>query len=288
MRCFYAGGFLLMAMLVGCSGSEGRLSTPESVVHDTEADVYLISNLVGAPLAKDNNGRIARMAPDGRLLAAAWIEGGQNGVELHAPKGLCLVDDVLWVADIDVLRRFDRRSGAPLPGVAIPGASFLNDVSAAPDGTVYCTDSGLDANFQATGTDAIWRVGADLSPQRFAAGPELGQPNGIVALKTGVYVVGWRDGSFALIDGKGHRTELLRAPTAQLDGLLRLEGTEDRPPVWLATSWQGACIYRFDLQGGCTALPARLEQPADLGYDARRQRLLVPLFGSDRIEFVQR
>lgn len=281
-------GLGLVAMLAACSGSDGTLSTPESVLHDTKADVYLISNLVGAPLAKDNNGRIARMAPDGQLLAAAWIEGGRNGVELHAPKGLCLHDEVLWVADIDVLRRFDRRSGAPLPSVPIPGASFLNDVSAAPDGTVYCTDTGLDANFQATGTDAIWRVGKDLVPERFAAGPELGQPNGIVALQTGVYVVGWRDGSFALIDGKGHRTELLRAPTAQLDGLLRLEATGDRPPVWLATSWEGACIYRFDLQGGCTALPARLEQPADLGYDATRQRLLVPLFGSNRVEFVQR
>jgi hypothetical protein len=275
-------------MLAACGSQDGKLSTPESVLHDTKADVYLISNLVGAPLAKDNNGRIARMAPDGRLLAAAWIEGGRNGVELHAPKGLCLVDEVLWVADIDVLRRFDRNTGAPLPGVPIPGASFLNDVSAAPDGTVYCTDSGLDASFQATGTDAIWRVGADLQPQRFAAGPELGQPNGIVAQKTGVYVVSWRDGSFALIDGKGHRTELLRAPMAQLDGLLRLEATDDRPPVWLATSWAGACIYRFDLQGGCTALPARLEQPADFGYDAKRKRLLVPLFGSDRVEFVQR
>ena len=33
----------------------------------------------------------------------------------------------------------------------------------------------------------------------------------------------------------------------------------------VATSWLGSCVYRFDMQGGCTPLGIRLEQPADLG-----------------------
>ena len=48
-------------------------------------------------------------------------------------------------------------------------------------------------------------------------------------------------------------------------------------------SFSGSAIYRFDLAGAVTAVPVRLEQPADLGYDSKRNCLLVPLFGSDRL-----
>ncbi|HEB52872.1 MAG TPA: hypothetical protein ENI87_06430, partial [bacterium] len=88
------------------------LATPESVLYDPASDVWLVSNIAGEPLAKDGNGFIARVSPDDGS-ARAWIEGGRNGVTLHAPKGMALLGDDLWVADIDVVRRFDRRSGAP-------------------------------------------------------------------------------------------------------------------------------------------------------------------------------
>lgn len=270
-------------VFAGCAKEPEGLDTPESALHDLQADVYLVSNIQGLPVAKDGNGYIARLAPDGGM-QRYWIQGGRDGVTLHAPKGMALVGDVLWVADIDTLRRFDRTTGKPLGDVGIPGATFLNDVSAAPDGTVYCTDSGLDASFGPTGTDAIWKVGKDNQPVAFARGAELGQPNGLVALSTGVYYVSWRDGTFCLVDGTGFRTVLATAPQAQLDGLVRLDST---PPSWLATSWLGSCVYRFDVQGGCTPLGIRLEQPADLGYDAKRRRLLVPLFGQNRLELLQ-
>ncbi|MFY9340979.1 MAG: hypothetical protein WAT39_00725 [Planctomycetota bacterium] len=273
-------------VLAACSGEPPGFATPESALHDPVADVYLVSNIDGAPLAKDGKGSIARVDPDGSL-QRYWIASGTNGVTLHAPKGLALVDDVLWVADIDVLRRFDRSSGAPLGEVAIPGATFLNDVSAGPAGAVYCTDSGLDAQFQPTGTDAIWRVGKDGAVTALIRGPELGQPNGLVARDGGVYVVSWRDGSFYQVDYRGVRTDLGKAPSAQLDGLVRVEAKQaGEAAAWYATSWAGQGIVRFDVTGGCTALPLRLEQPADCGWDATRRRLLVPLFGANRLELV--
>jgi sugar lactone lactonase YvrE len=280
-------GGLAALLLAGCTAADpAGFDTPESAVHDAVADVYLVSNLNGAPLAKDNNGYIARVEPDGGM-QRYWIQGGKNGVTLHAPKGLALAGDVLWVADIDVLRKFDRRTGAPLGEVALPGATFANDVSAGPDGSVYCTDTGLDASFGPSGTDAVWRVASDGTATTLAKGPELGQPNGIVARDRGVYVVSWRDGTFYEIDYRGVRTDLGKAPTAQLDGLVRLEpSSADGKPIWLATSWAGSCIYRFEVSGACTALPARLEQPADLGFDGKRGRLLVPLFGSHRLELL--
>ena len=44
-----------------------------------------------------------------------------------------IAGDYLYVADLTVIRRFDRRTGAPRGEFAIPGATFLNDVVAAED-----------------------------------------------------------------------------------------------------------------------------------------------------------
>lgn len=278
---------LASVLLLAACGEPAGFDTPESVVHDAIDDVWLVSNVNGAPTAKDGNGYIARVRPDGSM-QRHWIRGGAD-VTLHAPKGMALAGDVLWVADIDVLRRFDRRTGAPLGRVVVPGATFLNDVSVGPDGAVYCTDSGLDAAFAPTGTDAIWRVAPDGSLTALAKGPDLGQPNGIVARDAGVYVVSWRDGTFFQIDHRGIRTDLGKAPTAQLDGLVRVDaGAAARPgAVWYMTSWAGRCIYRFDAVAGFAALPVEIDQPADLGYDTIRQLLLVPSFGGDRIAQVR-
>jgi hypothetical protein len=275
----------VVALAAACSTPTTTFATPESVLHDAAADVYLVSNLNGAPLAKDGNGRIVRVAPDD-LVPRPWIEGGSNGVTLHAPKGMALHGDVLWVADIDVVRRFDRGSGAPLGEVVVPGATFLNDVAIAPDGTVYVTDTGLDAEFRPTGTDAIWRVSGTGAPVALVRGAELGQPNGLVARDAGLYVVSWRDGTFFQVDYRGVRTDLGKAPQAQLDGLVRIEAEpgSNGAARWLASSWAGSCLYTFDSSGACTALPRRFEQPADIGLDGKRRRLLVPLFGSDRVE----
>lgn len=288
MRARAAPAACAVAMLcASCGGEPPGFDTPESAVHDTAADVYLVSNIHGAPLVKDGNGYIARVQPDGSM-ERHWIRGGAGGVTLHAPKDMAIAGDVLWVADIDVLRCFDRRSGAPLGEVSIPGATFLNGVSAAPDGTIYCTDSGLDAQLSPTGTDAIWRVGSDGTALALVKTPELGQPNGLVARQAGVYVVSWRDGTFFQIDYSGKRTELGKAPAAQLDGLVRVEPAAGGAGAagWFTTSWAGRCVYRFDTSGTCTPLPPVLDQPAGCGFDGQRRRLLVPLFGTNRLELL--
>jgi hypothetical protein len=276
---------LLPVLLAACATEAPGFDTPESALHDATADVYLVSNIHGKPLERDNNGYIARVAPDGGM-QRRWIQGGRDGVTLHAPKGMALAGDVLWVADIDTMRKFDRRSGKPLGEVVVPGASFLNDVAVAPDGAVFVTDTGLDAAFAPTGTDAIWRLRGDAGPEVLIRGTELGQPNGIAATAAGLYVVNWRDGAFFQVDYRGGRTDLVKAPQAQLDGLVRVEREGGQGAYWYATSWQGKCVYRFDPMGGCMPMPTALEQPADCGFDGKRRRLVVPLFGANRLELL--
>src|SRR2546430_2953341 len=145
---------------------EGFL-TPESVLHDTVQDIYFVSNTNGSPTAKDNNGFISRVRPDGAVENLKFIEGGRTGVTLHAPKGMALNGDTLWVADIDVVRAFNAKTGALVDSVSLSklGAVFLNDVAVAPTGALYITDTGIKfddvGNVLHPGPDRIFRIGPD-------------------------------------------------------------------------------------------------------------------------------
>src|SRR5690349_877932 len=50
-------------------------STPESVFHDTEADIYYVTNINGGPGDKDDNGFISKLSPDGTIAELKWIDG---------------------------------------------------------------------------------------------------------------------------------------------------------------------------------------------------------------------
>jgi hypothetical protein len=85
-------------------GQTPNLDGPESARYDKDLDVWFVSNVNGTPLAKDNNGYISRLRPDGAPYTVKFIEGGKKGVTLNAPKGLAINGDTLWVADIRVAR----------------------------------------------------------------------------------------------------------------------------------------------------------------------------------------
>src|SRR5207253_1127839 len=127
--------------------------------------IYFVSNINGSPMAKDNNGFISRVRPDGAVENLKFVEGGRNGVTLNAPKGLALEGDTPWVADIDAARAFDAKAGAPIDTVSLSklGAVFLNDIAVGLTGALYITDTGLRfddlANVLHPGPDGVFRVG---------------------------------------------------------------------------------------------------------------------------------
>src|SRR5207248_37479 len=158
---------------------------PESVLHDSTQDIYFVSNITGSPMAKDNNGFISRVRPDGAVENLKFIEGGRSGVTLNAPKGLALEGDTLWVADIDVVRAFDAKTGAAIDTVSLSklGAVFLNDIVVGLSGALYITDTGIRfddvGNVLHPGPDRVFRVGPDRAVTQAIRGDTLGRPNGI-------------------------------------------------------------------------------------------------------------
>ncbi len=278
------------AVTVACAGAEEAnvpfsvaevgFETPESVLHDQMADVYLVANINGDPFGKDGNGFISRVAPNGSVEALKWIDGGASGVTLNAPKGMGISGDTLFVADIDAVRMFHRTTGAPLGAREIEGATFLNDIAVGPDGTVYVTDSGLKEGFEPSGTDALYRFGPNGEAIALAESRDLGRPNGIHAGARNIVLVTFGSGEAFSIDPRsGLGNALPSPPMGQLDGVWRLaDGSV------LMSSWEGQCVYRMAKNGEYSVVVDSVEAPADIGYDARRNRVLIPLFNANRLE----
>ena len=201
-------------------------------------------------------------------------------MKLDAPKGMGIVKGVLYVADISVVRMFDAKSGAPKGEVAIPGSTFLNDIATGADGKVYVSDSGVKAGakgFEPTGTDAVYVIDKGHA-KAIAKGTDLGGPNGLLATDKGVIVVTFGSGEVYRLDDKGKKTDVTKPPTGGLDGVVALGD------ALLVTSWQGSAIYKGTLGGSFEVALADQKSPADIGYDTKRGRVLVPHFTEDTVE----
>lgn len=260
-------------------------ATPESVLHDSDADVYLVSNINGSPLDTDDNGFISRVAPDGAVVALKWIDGAAPGVTLHAPKGMTIKGDTLFVADIDVVRMFERASGAPLGERPVPGATFLNDMATGLDGRVYVTDTGLRAGasgLEPSGTAAVWRFGTGGEPEALVRGEPLGGPNGVVMANGRLLVVGFATGAVTFVDtATGQIQSVPRPPAGQLDGVVRTAAGQH-----LISSWEGQTVYRMAAAGQYESIVDSVEAPADLGYDSTRNTLMIPLFMANEVRII--
>ncbi|MDR7522498.1 MAG: SMP-30/gluconolactonase/LRE family protein [Armatimonadota bacterium] len=270
-----AQGATMAAMAPAIVVKDVGLETPESVLYDRASDVYLVSNINGNPTGTDGNGFISRVSPAGKVLTLKWIDGTKPGVTLNAPKGLAIVGDTLYVADITTVRMFDRTTGQPKGSVDIPGSTFINDLASAPDGSVYVSDSGLNPDFSPSGTDAIYRIDKMGTLTTVAKTRDLHGPNGVAVLPNGrvVVVTFSKPGEVYTLGPNGQKQHVLATPAGQLDGVVVLPGG-----ALLVSSWEASVVYRIDASGKATVVVRDVPSPADIGYDTKRNRVLIPIF----------
>jgi sugar lactone lactonase YvrE len=267
--------------------SPSGFSAPEAVRYDPEQDVYFVGNWgTGQPDAKDNNGFISRMSPEGVVASRRFIAGGVQGATLHAPRGMTIVGDTLWVVDADAVRGFDRKTGARLAIVDFSKfkLGFLNDIAASPE-AMYVTD---------TGTDHIYRIAGGVITVALHDSA-LGGPNGItwdrgrnqfivVPYMRGSTISSWSSGNAALTQigtSSAALTEIGKTGGVKYDGVEVLSG--DRV---LVASQADSSIHLFT---GGTGRPVFKTggAPADIAVDTKRNRVAVPFVARNLVEIWQ-
>jgi sugar lactone lactonase YvrE len=258
-----------MLVVTGFSG-------PESVRYDPEQDVWFVSNFNGPGGAADDNGFISRVRPDGTIDRLRFVAGGTNGVTLHAPRGMAIVGDTLWAADVGAVRGFDRRTGAPLATIDFSGldAGFLNDVTPGPDGALYVTD---------TQRQRVYRIAGGAATVALAD-TALGRPNGItwdrVRGRLLVLPFGGRQAVLAWRPGGPALEALATGTGGRYDGVEVLASG-----ALLLSSQADSTLVLLDPAGGRGRAWVRTAgAPADIGVDTRRGRVAVPYIALDRVD----
>jgi sugar lactone lactonase YvrE len=258
------------------------LAGPETVVWDPDQDVYFVSNINGDAAWDDDNGYITKLSPSGEILDRFFIDGKQPDVTLHAPRGMVLGGDTLYVADNHAVRLFDRHTGKPTGTWEVPGSVFLNDLAIDDKGRVLVTETGIVIEPEGPVTKrpfAIYRF-ENGQPQEIASGDALHGPNGIENTPEGMTVIefmGDEHGVFRLGDN-GEKTLIATLPYGELDGLAR---TPDGS--LLVTSWEGNCIYQVTPGALPRVAVEHLGTAAGIAYDSSRNRILIPLLTSNEV-----
>jgi sugar lactone lactonase YvrE len=241
--------FLLCALLLGAQ----KLDRPESIAYDASTGYYYISNTGNGTILKSKD-----------LSAYSLLAKGLGSV-----RGLYIVGRTLYGASDKGLLLYDLDTGAQIKAVAVPGSSFLNDVTADNDGNVYITDHKAHKIFRYNGTDG--KVSTFV-------GKGIQSPNGIVfdARKNRLLFVSLRSNSpiQAIALPGGELSTFKSTATGNLDGF-----GIDKVGNLYWSSWQTSSIYRLkDQNSSPEQIVKSLSGPADfyLLQNGDSVKLIIP------------
>lgn len=280
VRCLSVSAALVFGVLSTPSslgaGQVTGLQSPHSFVGDPLEPSYFISNVNGEPDTRDNNGFITKLDHDGKVTQLKFIQGGENGITLHAPKGLALVGGTLYVADLDCLRGFDKHSGRLLVSVAFPAAGgqptpSLTDVAAGPGPVLYVSDQAANTIYRVD-IEAGHRITPLIHDARLAGPAGLAvhpRTNHIIA-------VSWNKGSILEITPDGRLTELVSNGffTGRFQNLSGVDF--DRWGNMYVSDFTKGKIWRMTRDQRFQVIAEYLPTPADIGIDRANNLILVP------------
>ena len=263
-QLFINSGYAQQVMLTKQWETEASLPTPESVLYDKANNILYVSNINGQAGDKDGNGSIGKVSLTGKVENAEWVKG------LDAPKGLGLVKNLLYVADLTKVVVIDTKAGKIVKTIEVPGAIFLNDITVDGNENVYVSDSTGKKVFRISNNVVSLWLESDL----------LQRPNGLLAYQNKMYLVDMPTGIFYLVDNT------TKALTKVAEGL---PGGDGIVPVgsgdFLISNWNGEINY-VTAKGQVTKLIDTKEakvNAADIEYIPAKRLLLVPTFFHNRV-----
>lgn len=239
--------------------TDTTLLTPESVIYDKERDILYVSNLNLEPRMKDANGFISKLDKEGNITELRWIEG------MSSPKGLAIMGDTLFAADVDEVIVMDINKGTVISKIPVEGGRMLNDITTDNKGTIYFSDTDANKIYKYSGGDVMEWMGEGL----------LG-PNGLLLRGDSLFVASQGANNFAVIDVKEKMMKVLTDSIIHADGI----AYTGIPGYYIVTDWDGE-IFMVNPDFSKISLLNTKEQQtnsADIEFIPELDLLLVPTF----------
>lgn len=247
------------------------LAFPRSFIRDEATGNYFVANLNGRQLSKSNRGFVTRLNPDGALADLKFVQGEKTGFKLHAPKGLLIDGDSLYISDIDHVVVVDKNSGAFVASIdlAAHGAKYLADMARGPKGRIYVCDT-------IGGKIFIIDPANNNEVSVFASGKELDSPSAIVySPKLDKFLVTLASGYIGGIDMAGKvEPKLIKVDFRNLIGM----DIDDEGRIYVVSFTRGKVVQIDNLgRGPKRIIKEKLNAPGSLFVDRKNRRLLIPL-----------
>ena len=252
----------------------GSFRFAESCTFDARRNLIIAMNAGVAEDVQPNDGYASLINPDGTVHTTKWIGDTRGGLTLNQPLGSAIQGDLLYAADIDHVRTFDLASGEPRRAFEVPGATILNGIAVAEDGTIYVSNT--------RDPERIYEIAANGEVSTFVDGAPLALPNGVAIDTDGnVVVVNIGDNAVLTFGPGGQLLRTEHAAEGGNDGVVVLEdGTK------YVSSVRFGSVSRIRPGGEVEVIAAGIPSAASMCYDARRNQLVIPMNNHNALAFV--
>lgn len=240
--------------------TDTTLMTPESVLFDTQNDVFYVSCIGNVPpTAKDGDGYIAVLDTDGNITNPKWVTG------LDAPKGMAVANGILFVADVTDIVMINTKSGEIMGRKSVEGAIMLNDVDVNADGTIFFTDSG---------TNKAYSLKDDALTEMFTDSVTLKKPNGVFVDGSKLMVVGMESGKLVSYGPSD------KSFSTVADSLFGGDGVEKYKNGYFVSNWNGEIFHLNSTWKRNKVLDTKEAKlnAADIEVVESKNLILVPTF----------
>ncbi len=249
-----------------------NLQFPQNIIADN-GQGYYITNANGDPGTRENKGFISKTDQEGKITALHFIQGGQDSVTLHSPKEMAIIGSILYVADLDVVRGFEKTTGQSL--VTIPFSLFhaesLTGLAADSQGLLYVSDADTNTIFQIDPAQ-------DHAITQLIQDAKLSHPHGLAIHPHNGHLmgVGWDDGKVFEIDEQGILHELFVSSFFS-GGFHNLDGIDfDRYGIMYISDLTAGKVWRIRANLKKEAIAEFLLSPSGIGVDRVNHLILVP------------
>lgn len=253
----------------------GSFHFSESCTFDPDKNLILAMNNATRGDGTENDGFVSLINPDGSVHTVKWIGATRSGLELHHPLGSAISNGVLYTVDVGYVRSFDLASGQPLDAVQIPGATLLNGIAVADDGTIYASNT--------RSPERIFKVTADGNVSTFADGAPLAAPNGVaIDLDGNIVVVNVNDAAVITYNTSG---EILRTEYAAEGGNDGIVVTADGTKY--VSSVRFGSVSRIRPGQEAEVIASGIPSAASMCYDSVQHQLVIPMNSNSALAFIK-
>ncbi len=265
-------GLLLLVTPNVLANEIANLQFPQNIIAD-EGLVYYIANANGDPGTRANKGFISKADKEGKVTELHFIQGGQQSVTLHSPKEMAIIGSTLYVADLDVVRGFNKTTGLPLMNIPFTQfhAESLTGLTADAHGFLYVSDANTNTIFRIDPTQ-------NHTIAQFVQDAKLSHPHGLAVHPRNGHLmgVGWDDGKIFEIDENGVIQELF-VNSFFSGGFYNLDGIDfDRYGIMYVSDLSAGKVWRIRANLKKEAIAEFLLSPSGIGIDRINHLILVP------------